>query len=125
MKILKSVAIAAGFAIMTANVCAQEKAQMDPQQMAQKMTDRVKQNVTGVTPDQEGKILAANQEFAKSMQDAMASSNGDRDAARSKMQPAKEARDAKIKGILNAAQFTQFQKMEASHQMGGHKGGNQ
>ncbi len=126
MKILKSIALIGGLAFITANVSAQAqggKQQIDPQQRAQKMTDNVKQNVTGITPDQESKILAAEQTFTKGMQDAWSSSNGDHDAMKSKMQPLKDARDAQIKTILTADQYTQYQKMEAEHK-GGHGGGN-
>jgi len=126
MKIFKSLALIGGLAFITATTSAQApsgKQQMDPQQMAQKRTDRIKQNVTGVTADQESKILAAEQTFTKGMQDAWSSSNGDRDAAKSKMQPLKDALDAQIKTILTSDQYTQYQKMEASHQ-GGHKSGN-
>ena len=65
MKIFKSLSLLAGLAFITANVLAQtQTANRQPQQMAQKMTDRVKQNVTGITPDQEKQILAAEQDFA-------------------------------------------------------------
>lgn len=130
MKILKTIVFVASLGIMTAKVSAQEQghAKMDPAQMAQRQTDRIKQNVTGITPDQESKILAAEKESAQSRQDAWASSNGDKDAARSKMQSIKEALDAKLKGILTADQYTQYQKMEAEqhgHQGGHNWGGNQ
>jgi periplasmic protein CpxP/Spy len=129
MKIFKSLAFRGGLAFITANVSAQApsggKQQMDPQQMAQKMTDHVKQNVTGITPDQESKILAAEQTFTKGMEAARNTSNGDRDAMKSQMQPLKDNRDAQIKTILTADQYAQYQKMEASHQSGhGNGGGN-
>ena len=125
MKIIKSLALAAGLAIMTANVSAQEKTPgMDPQAMAQKQTNQIKASVTGITPDQESKILAVEQEFTKAMQDARASSNDDRDAMRAKMEPARQTRDTKIKAILNADQGAQYDKYIAGHQMVGHKGGN-
>jgi len=122
MKILKSLALIAGLAFATASVSAQSntadasKGQMDPQKMAQRQTDRIKQNVTGITAAQESQILAAEQEYSKSMQDAWTSSNGDKDVLKSKMQPAKEARDAKIKTILTADQYAQYEKMQSSHQ---------
>ena len=127
MKTLKLVTLAAGFAFVALNVSAQERGHMDPQQMAQKQTEQIKSSVTGITSDEESKILAVEQDFAKSAQDARTSSNGDREAMRSKMQPLRESRDAKIKGILTADQYAQYQKMEASHQqMGGaKKGGNE
>jgi len=87
------------------------------------MTDKVKQNVTGISADQESKILAVEQDFLKAMQDARAASNGDHEAMKAKMQPAKESRDTKIKAILTADQYAQYQKAEEAHK-GGHKGGN-
>jgi hypothetical protein len=121
MKILKTLSLATVLALITVHVSAQSQdpgkpmgqpqAKMDPQEMAKKMTDRIKQNVTGVTPDQESKILAAETEYAKGMMDARSSSNGDRDAMRSKMEPLRQTRDSKIKGILTADQQAQYEKM--------------
>jgi hypothetical protein len=127
MKTLKLTALAAGLAFVTLNVSAQERGNMDPQQMAQKQTDDIKKSVTGVTADEESKILAVEQDFSKSAQDARTSSNGDREAMRAKMKPLRESRDAKIKGILTADQYAQYQKMEESHQQwgGAKKGGNE
>ncbi len=132
MKFFQSVALVAGLAFITAGASAQTSTatppagmsggqgmNMDPNQRAQKMTEQVKQNVTGITPDQESKILAAEQTFAKGAQDASISSNGDRDAMRSKIQPLRETRDAQLKGILTADQYGQYQKWQASHPMGG------
>jgi hypothetical protein len=136
MKVLKSFALLAGLAFITAGVSAQSSTppppppaqppvgKMDPQAMAKRQTERIKQNVTGITPDQEKQILAANLEFSKSMQDAMASSNGDKDAMRTKMQPAKDARDAKLKTILTADQYTQYEKMGSMRRAGNPQGSN-
>ncbi len=125
MKIIKSLALAAGLALMTANVSAQEKAQMDPQAWAQRQTAQIKSSISGITPDQESKILAIEQTFAKSMQDAKAASNGDREAMRAKMEPARQQRDAQIKGVLTADQGIQYDKYTQAHQgMGSHRGGN-
>jgi hypothetical protein len=121
MKTLKSLAIA-GLAFITFNLTAQERAHMDPQQMAQSQTDKIKKSVSGVTPDQESKILAVEQESAKAMQDARTSSNGDRDAMRTKMKSLREDRDAKIKGILNADQYAEYQRMQEAEK-GQHGGG--
>ncbi|HTB31314.1 MAG TPA: hypothetical protein VK808_04760 [Bacteroidia bacterium] len=117
MKIFKSLALVAGLAFITANVSAQEKGKMDPQQWAQKQTAQIKASVAGITPDQESKILAAEQSFATSMQAAKASSNGDRDAMRSKLEPARQDRDSKIKAVLNADQSAQYDKFVAAHQL--------
>jgi len=125
MKTLKSLVIVVGLAFVTAAVSAQSGGggNMDPQKMAQKMTDRVKQNVTGVTSDEEGQILGAEKDFATGMQTAHNNSGGDKDAMHSQMETLKSTRDAKIKTILTADQYAQYQKMEAAHQ-GGHRGGN-
>lgn len=120
MKILKTLSIAAGLAFFAVNISAQDRAPVT----AQQMTDKVKQNVTGITAAQESKILAVEQEFLKTMQDARTASNGDRKAMKAKMQPAREARDTKIKAILTVDQYAQYQKAEAAHKGGGHKGGN-
>jgi|HubBroStandDraft_2_1064218.scaffolds.fasta_scaffold522421_2 Spy/CpxP family protein refolding chaperone len=138
MKILKTLSVAAVLAFTAANVSAQAQnasqppaqptpqapVKMDPQMMGQKMTERVKQNVTGITPDQESKILAAETEYAKGMQDARTSSNGDRDAMRSKMEPLRQTRDSKIKAVLTPDQQAQYDKVSPQHPMGAPKGGN-
>lgn len=124
MKIFKTLTLLAGLALATANVSAQasDQANPDPKQMAQKMTATVKQTVTGITPDQETKIVAVEEDYAKGMNDARTSSNGDHDAMRTKMQPLKEARDTKMKAILTDDQYAQYQKAEAGR--AGHRGGN-
>jgi hypothetical protein len=122
MKTLKTLAFALA-ACLAISVSAQERGNMDPQQMAQKQTDNIKQHVTGVTSDQEAKILAIEQDFAKSAQDARTSANGDREAMRAKMQPLRQDRDAKIKAVLSDAQYTEYTQMEKEHQGGGKKGG--
>ena len=125
MKTLKSFALIAGLAFISFGTSAQEGGnKMTPQQMAQKQTDMIKQNVTGLTADQESKILAVEQDAATAMQDARNSSNGDRDAMRAKMKPIRENKDAKIKAILTADQYAQYQKMEEEHQRGGKRAGN-
>jgi hypothetical protein len=122
MKILKSIAFVAGLALITMNTSAQERNNMTPEQMAQKQTNNIKEKISGITSDQETKILAVEQEAANAMQDARSSSNGDKDAMRSKMKPIRETRDAKLKAIFTTEQYTQYQAMEESH-MGSHQGG--
>jgi Spy/CpxP family protein refolding chaperone len=141
MKTFKSLALVAGMAFVTAYVSAQAPttapstpaapAQVQgihnapaTDQMAQRMTTQVKQNVTDLTADQESQVLAAEKDFTTGLQAARASSNGDRDAMHTQMESLKATRDAKIKTILTADQYAQYQKAEAAHQGGGHKGGN-
>jgi len=124
MKIFKSLTLLAGLAFITAGASAQaSQGNRDPQQMAQNMTERVKQNVTGITSDQESQILAAEKDFTTGMQTAHNNNSGDKDAMHSQMETLKSTRDAKIKTILTADQYAQYQTMEASHK-GGHRGGN-
>ncbi len=120
MKILKTLTLAAGLALVTANVSAQERTQTT----AQQVTDKIKQNVTGITSDQESKILVVEQDFLKAMQDTKNANSGDREAMHAKMQPLRESRDAKIKAILTADQYAEYQKAEAARQAAMHKGGN-
>lgn len=117
MKTLKSFATAI-FICASVSLMAQ-RGNMDPQQMAQKATENIKEHVTGITSDQETKILAIEQDFTKSAQDVRSSSNGDREAMRSKMEPLRKDRDAKIKAVLTDAQYTQYTQMEKDHQWGG------
>jgi periplasmic protein CpxP/Spy len=125
MKTLKSLALIAGLAFTTTvhlSAQATEQASQDPQKMAQKMTAALKQNVTGITPDQETKIVAVETDYAKGMIDSRNSTGDDHDAMRTKMQPFREARDAKLKTILTDDQYAQYQKAEAARS--GHRGGN-
>lgn len=127
MKIFKSLAFIGGLALVAANGSAQAQGggqKMNPQQMAQKMTDRVKQSVTNITDDQAKQILAAEQDFANGVQAARANSNGDRDAMHTQMETLKSTRDAKIKTILTADQYAQYQKMEMTYQNRQHRSGD-
>ncbi len=120
MKTLKMLALAT-VCTVALGASAQEHQKMDPQQMAQKQTDNIKQHVSGITPDEESKILAIEQDFSKAAQDARTSSNGDRDAMKAKMEPLRQNRDAKIKAVLTVDQYTQYSQMEKDHQSGGGK----
>jgi hypothetical protein len=117
MKIFKSIALFSTVAFFTMHVSAQTSTQnsSELQQMAQKMTAEVKSHVTGITPDQESKIVVVEKDFAQGMNEARNQSNGDRDAMRTKMQPLKKTRDAKIKTILTADQYAQYEKSESGH----------
>ena len=84
MKILKSLTLLAGLAFITGNVSAQEKCTKDQQQIAQKETDKVKTNVTGLTSDQESKILVVEHDHAKACDEAKTAAKGDKDAFKSK-----------------------------------------
>ena len=123
MKTLKTLALAS-VCIIALNASAQEHQKMAPNQMAQKQTDNIKQHVTGITPDEESKILVIEQDFSKAAQDARANSNGDRDAMKTKMESLRQERDTKLKGVLTPDQYTQYTQMP-KEQWGGKRGGSQ
>jgi len=123
MKTLKTLALIS-FTFLAVNLFAQG-GNMDPQQMAQKRTAQIKAKVTGISSDQESQILAIEQDNAKSMQAARSANNGDKEAMHSQMQTLRADRDAKIKGVLTADQYTQYTQMEQENQKQMHnKGGN-
>jgi hypothetical protein len=115
MKIVKSLAIAAGLVIGGLNVSAQG---MDPQQTAQKETAEIKRNVTGVTPNEESQISDVELEHAKSMQDAQ-STITDKEAMKTQKKQLCNSRDAKIKAILTADQFKQYMRVEKAEKKQG------
>jgi hypothetical protein len=126
MKNFKLLAISV-LAATAMQVSAQEMGgKMDPNQMAQKRTAEIKAHVTGITSDEESKILAIEQDFAKSAQSARASSNGDRSAMHTQMEQLKTDRDTKIKAVLTADQYAQYTQYEQSNQgqWKGKRGGN-
>ena len=98
-----------------------QRGNMDPNQMAQRQTDTIKKYVSGITSDEETKILTIEQDFSKSAQEARNSSDGDRDAMRTKMEALRKDRDDKIKAVLTADQYTQYTKMPKEHRGGGQR----
>ena len=112
MKNLKSIVLFAGLAFITMNTSARSKSTMTPAQIAQKETDKVKKNVTGVTADQASRILTVEQDHAQACSDAKTASNGDKVAFNSKKKQLCDSRDAKIKTILTSDQYTQYMSME-------------
>jgi hypothetical protein len=115
MKIAKSFAIVAGLALI--GFCASAQT-MDPQQEAQKETAEIKTNVTGITPDEESKILGVEQEYSKSMQDAHKTIT-DKDAMKTQCKQLCNSRDAKIKAILTSDQNKQYLKVEKAEKKQG------
>ena len=98
-----------------------QRGNMDPNQMAQRQTDTIKKYVGSITSDEEAKILTIEQNFAKSAQEARSSSDGDRDAMRTKMEALRKDRDDKIEAVLTADQYTQYTKMPKEHRGGGQR----
>jgi hypothetical protein len=104
--------ILAGLFFVSLSALAQEKSTTDTKQLAQEQTDQVKKNVDKVTPDELGKILSVEQEFAKGMQDARIKCNGDTVAMNKKALKLCKSRDTKIKTVLTTAQYSQYLDME-------------
>jgi hypothetical protein len=114
MRIPKIIATAS-LAFVALTVSAQDKADLDFQKMAQIQTYQVKQSVNGITPDQEKKILTIEQSFTQAMQQAHATSEGDRNAMHNQSVQLHNDRDMRMKSILTASQYAQYQKMEAAN----------
>jgi hypothetical protein len=124
MKILSSFVLITGMAFITAHTIAQapavsstaqNKNVSDANAMAQQLTNAVKQAVTGVTQDQESNILAVEKDYSKGVIDVRNSTSSnmtssDKMAKYNQLGSLKETRDAKIKTILTADQYTQYQK---------------
>jgi hypothetical protein len=111
-EILKSLTLLVGLACIAMNASAQTKSTMTSEQMAQKETDKVKMNVTGVTSDQESKIWVVEEKHSKACEEAKTAANGDKDAFKSKKKQLCETRDEKMKAILTTNQYVQYAKME-------------
>ena len=114
MRIPKIIATAS-LAFVALTVSAQEKADLDFQKMAQIQTYQVKQSVKGLTPDQEQKILNIEQSFTQAMQQAHANSEGDHDAMHNQSVQLRSARDMRMKLVLTANQYAEYQKMQAAN----------
>jgi hypothetical protein len=108
MKILKSV-LSLGLAFIALNVSAAKKSDIDIQKFAELQTSNIMSNVKDVTSDQENKILLIEQESDNALLEAR--NSDDSDALKSRI---RQNRDEKIKTILTADQFVQYQRMQAA-----------
>ena len=85
--------------------------------IAQGLTSAVKQTVTGVTPDQEKKIMSAETDYANGLLDVRnsnpsAGSQNDKMASYNKVMALGQTRDAQIKSILTDDQYTQYKSTQ-------------
>jgi len=110
MKILQTLAVLGGLAFITS--ASAQTYTKDEQAMAQKKTNEVKRNVTGLTSNQESKVLMVEQEHAKACADAKTAASGNKDTYKSKKKELCDNRDAKLKAILTASQYAQYEKTE-------------
>lgn len=106
MKTLKSLAIA-GMVLIGFQVSAQESNTVDAK-WPQKQTEQIKANVKAITPEQEGKILAIEQEFTKTVQDELNHNSADSYSFKNKLPKLRKERDAKLQAVLTADQYTQY-----------------
>ncbi len=111
MKTLKSY-LSIGLAFIALNVSASKKSDIDVQKFAEIQTGNIMSHVKGVNSDQENKIFLVEQASDNALLDARNNNNGNSDAIRIKMNSIRADRDTKIKAILSADQFVQYQKMQ-------------
>ena len=78
--------------------------------VSQDETARIKANVSGVTTDQENKILTVEEDYTKGL-DGIRTYTGNDDKEVMKKE-VRDTRDGQIKAILSADQYAQYVKME-------------
>jgi hypothetical protein len=110
MKTFKTAIAILGLAFISINISAQ--APINAAQLAKEQTEMVKKNVDKVTPDQQNKILPIEQEFANNMQSARNKSKADTAEMNKRTFKLCKSRDAKIKTVLTASQYSQYLDME-------------
>ena len=81
---------------------------MTAEERAKRMDDRLAEVCTGLTADQKAKLKVVNLDIAKQQADAMKKNQGNREALTAANQKIEEAREAKYKGIMTAAQLKQY-----------------
>jgi formate dehydrogenase maturation protein FdhE len=120
VKIFKTFILISGFAFATAQASAQaQENRPDPGQVARLQTDRIKQHVTGITPAQESRLITIEKDYTKSLQDVLnTTDNSNKTALHSKINPLRETRDAKVKTILTADQYSEYEKYKPEYQGG-------
>ena len=81
---------------------------MDPKEFAERQTSRMKESLE-LTAGQLPKVEKLNLEYAEKMKEARDQAGEDREAMRSKMMEMIKEKDAKLKEILTAEQWTKFE----------------
>lgn len=89
-------------------------------------TDRLKEQITGITDDQATKLTVIYTEAAKKRDSLMTAANGDRGAMMAGFMKITPLTDAKIKAVLTADQAKAYQKIadERAAQMKARMQGN-
>ena len=98
---------------------------MTAEERAKRMDDRLAEVCTGLTADQKAKLKVVNLDMAKQQTEAMQKNQGNREAMVATNQKIEEAREAKYKGILTAAQLKQYTDDRAKRPQRGGGGGGQ
>lgn len=119
IKILLAVAFLATLSITPA--LAQNR--FNPQEMAKRQSQYVFDNMSGLSVAQKDSIQAIFLDFGNKFQEVFQNNSGDRQAMRSQMMQLRTERDNRIKSVLTADQFKQYQdlmqKMRNSRRRGG------
>ncbi|MCL6524270.1 MAG: hypothetical protein K6T34_06375 [Thermoflavifilum sp.] len=84
---------------------------MSPEERAKSFSQRMEQQISGLTDQQKDSIEAINLDISKAMQAAFEQNQGDREAMRSAMQSLQQQRDERLRAILNDDQYKQYQDM--------------
>lgn len=85
---------------------------MNPEEMVKRQTEEMVKDL-GLDAKQTEKVSAINKKYADKMGEIFKSSQGaDRDAMREKMMTMKTQKDAELKTVLTAEQYTKYQEIE-------------
>lgn len=95
--------------LMITPVIAQNR--FNPQDMAKRQSQYIFDNMKDLNATQKDSIQAIYLDFGKKFQEAFQKNSGDRQAMRSQMMTLRTERDNRIKGILTADQFKQYQEL--------------
>jgi len=99
------------FAFFLALIANAQRGNMDPEEMAKRNTDAMKERLE-LSDDQLKKVEAINLETSKKMSDVFASASGTREAMREEMMSIDEEKDEVLKPILTEDQWKEYEKMK-------------
>ncbi|HNW51334.1 MAG TPA: DUF4890 domain-containing protein [Prolixibacteraceae bacterium] len=87
--------------------------QFNPEEMVKRQTDEMVKDL-GLDAKQTEKVSAINKKYADKMGEMFknAQGGGDHDAMRKKMETMRTEKDAELKAVLTAAQYTKYQELE-------------
>ncbi|NNM94448.1 MAG: hypothetical protein HKL88_03170 [Bacteroidia bacterium] len=104
--------IAAGLFLWATAAFSQQAVQPSkPSPLAQREFKAIKALVSNLTPDQQTKILAIEETYAQGVEDERNTKEPSRDVMMSKLRDLREQRNYKMRSVLSAAQYAQYQSM--------------